>query len=95
MLFNIRLQDKKSGPLPAAHKRLNARQLHCGVDSLFKDHFLVFLEPVTFIQTLVFILVGSITGYARAFYHHDASYKGKYLELPYIFELGALCQVIF
>src|SRR5208282_1262023 len=70
-------------------------QLHCGVNSLFQNHFLVFLEPFTFIQAFVFILVGSITGYARAFYHHDASYKGKYLELPFIFELEALCQVIF
>jgi hypothetical protein len=71
------LSDKKSGHLVAAHKWFERPQLHRGVDSLLQYHFLVFFEPLTFVQTFVFVLVGSIAVNTRAFYHHDASCSGK------------------
>jgi hypothetical protein len=68
--------DKKSG-FPAAWNGLNANSLHRCVNSLFQDHFLIFFQSFTAIQTLVLVLAGSNTIDARAFYHHDASYREK------------------
>jgi hypothetical protein len=43
--------------------------LYLGIDSLFEDNLLVFLELITVFKALVFILADQLTTYARALYH--------------------------